>query len=152
MLSIGKGIMLRKAKLISSAERNTMWSRDADVTLTCRPRQRSMARSRLGLSILQSYMSSVSRWSGAMADMVRHRLHKHFLKTKLQGELMILCTLRLRHVRCRSRWLEWRKASLSVPSPFTEMKNAGYCKHVYTLERWVVVSYTIQLSRLVCPG
>ena len=33
--------MLQKAKLISSAERNkgnTMWSRDADVTQVCSPR------------------------------------------------------------------------------------------------------------------
>jgi hypothetical protein len=29
--------LLQKAKLISSAERNTMWSRDADVALACRP-------------------------------------------------------------------------------------------------------------------
>jgi hypothetical protein len=72
--------MLRKAKRISSAERNTMWSRDADVTQTQGSRPQMIVASSQRKWFHTGFRTSNSNsGSSPTAILVNYCLHEQFL-------------------------------------------------------------------------
>lgn len=67
-------------------------------------------------------MGSVSSENNATAGLVSHRLYEDFLvamrAVRALHDAVASCSMSI-------SGLEWRKASVSVSSPLTEMKNAG---------------------------